>query len=155
MRSSTCPICRSKLVEPFGNCPKGTLTVVLNNRRRCKGHQFYGTYELTYQIPDGIQSNCHDSPGRRFRGTVRKAFVPNVPSAGRDLVKRLQYAFAHGLTFTVGTSLTSGKSNVVVWTSIHHKTSASGQPYGFPDPGYFFNCNDELDAAGVPQASNL
>jgi deltex-like protein len=155
MTLSTCPICRAQLLESFGNCPKGTLSVVLKPHLHCDGHQFYGTYQLTYHIPDGVQGSCHDSPGHGFRGTIRKAFVPNVTSAGRDLVKRLQYAFARGLTFTVGTSLTSGKSNVVVWTSIHHKTATAGQPYGFPDPGYFFKCNEELDAAGVPQATNL
>jgi deltex-like protein len=71
------------------------------------------------------------------------------------LLKRLQYAFSHGLTFTVGTSLTSGLSNSVVWASIHHKTSPSGGAYGFPDVNYFANCNLELDSLGVPLADQI
>jgi deltex-like protein len=68
----------------------------------------------------------------------------------------MKYAFAHGLTFTVGTSLTTGRSNVVTWTSIPHKTSFEGpaDPHGFPDDRYLANCNDALDSLGVPDAGD-
>lgn len=71
---------------------------------------------------------------------------------GQELLKRLKYAFLHGLTFTVGTSITTGAKNQCTWASIHHKTSPSGgvQAHGFPDPNYFKNCNAELDGLGVP-----
>jgi deltex len=89
-------------------------------------------------------------PGHAFEGATRIAYIPNNVD-GRKLLKRLEYAFSHGLTFTIGTSLSSGKVNVVTWASIHHKTSVSHGPHGFPDPGYFYNCNEELDALGVPK----
>ena len=66
--------------------------------------------------------------------------------------------FSHSilsLTFTVGTSLTTGVPNSCTWASIHHKTSLSRGAHGYPDPNYFRNCNVELDMLGVPSAREL
>jgi deltex len=105
---------------------------------------------------DFLSLQYHEHPGARFCGTERTAFLPNTPDGCR-LLTRLKYAFKHGLTFTVGTSLTTGRSDVVTWTSIPHKTSfngASGDPHGFPDGKYLSNCNSALDALGVPSADD-
>lgn len=59
------------------------------------------------------------------------------------------------LTFTVGTSLTTGVADSCTWASIHHKTSLSEGAHGYPDSNYFCNCNAELDTLGVPSASKL
>ena len=40
----------------------------------------------------------------------------------------LHKAFEARMTFTVGTSVTSGAQNVVVWNDIHHKTNITGGP---------------------------
>jgi deltex-like protein len=71
------------------------------------------------------------------------------------LLKRLEYAFVHGLTFTVGTSLTTKKKNVVTWSTVPHKTKLIGGTYGYPDNAYFYNCNAALDALCVPSADLL
>ena len=73
---------------------------------------------------------------------------------GQNLLKRLKYAWLHGLIFTIGTSLTSGAHDQCTWASVHHKTCRSGgvAKHGYPDPGYFVNCNQELDSLGVPAA---
>ena len=86
----------------------------------------------------------------------RVAYLPDTVE-GNSLLKRLTYAFVHGLTFVVGVSLTTGRANSVTWASIHHKTSPTGgvQSHGFPDPNFFTNCNDELDALNVPPANDL
>ena len=97
---------------------------------------------------------CNRNPGLPFAGASRIAYLPDN-AEGRRLLKRLEYAFSKGLTFTVGTSLSTGQGDVVTWASIHHKTSISGGAHGFPDPSYFYNCNDELDAVGVPSADLL
>ena len=130
------------------------MTIQTKPRLHCAGHPDHGTIVLTYNIPPGVQSAFHPAPGRAFGGTRRTAYLPDTPE-GRGLVRRLRFAFRHGLTFAVGTSLTTGKSNVVVWASIHHKTQTASGPHGFPDPGFFFNCNEELDNAGVPKADEL
>ena len=99
-------------------------------------------------------NSYRSNPGARFTGATRIAYLPDN-TEGRDLLKRLEYAFLHGLTFTVGTSLSTGAANIVTWASVHHKTSPHGGPHGYPDPNFFANCNAELNALGVPVASDL
>ena len=74
---------------------------------------------------------------------------------GQALLKHLKYAFHHGLTFSIGTSLSTGQPNCVIWASIHHKTYLAGGMHGWPDLNYFINCNQELDSLGVPPATQL
>lgn len=109
---------------------------------------------MTYEMQEGVQKAYHVNPGVPYDGTIRIAYLPDTDE-GRALVKRLQYAFVHGLTFTVGTSLSTGQHNRIVWASIHHKTSTASGPHGFPDLGYFFNVNEELDTLHVPSADRL
>jgi len=61
-------------------------------------------------------------------------------------------AFSCGITFTIGTSLTTGLENVMTWGGIHHKTSQTGgfASHGYPDDQYISNCNNELNAIGIP-----
>ena len=101
----------------------------------------------------GKQKSYHPQPGKSYEGTIRVAYLPDdLNGDGRKLLKRLIYAFERGLTFMVGTSGTTNEDNVIVWSSVHHKTSLSGglERHGYPDLSYFINCNEELDALGVP-----
>jgi len=67
---------------------------------------------------------------------------------------RLKYAFARGHAFAVGTSLTTGKQNAVVWNvALDHKTSLCGGLHGFPDLNYLSRCHSQLDRLGVPDNS--
>ena len=63
----------------------------------------------------------------------------------------LKIAFDRKLTFVVGTSVTTGQKNTVVWNGIHHKTSLTGGTnyYGYPDPTYFNRVKEELASKGV------
>ena len=151
-----CPICRVVVGNPQGKSPSGTMSVRVS-RKTCVGYENCGwSIVIKYQLHSGRQKPYHDNPGVPFAGTSRTAYLPLCPE-GVSLLKRLKYAFEHGLTFTVGTSLTSGRPNSIVWGSIHHKTKRSGGilRHGFPDATFFVNCNDELTAAGVPVAANL
>ena len=151
-----CPICRVVVGNPQGKSPSGTMSVGVS-RKTCDGYENCGwSIVITYKLHSGRQKTYHDNPGVPFSGTSRTAYLPLCPE-GVSLLKRLKYAFEHGLTFTVGTSLTSGRPNSIVWGSIHHKTKRSGGilRHGFPDATFFVNCNDELTAAGVPVAANL
>ena len=42
------------------------------------------------------------------------------------MLQLLQKAFQARMVFTVGTSVTTGAQNAVVWNDIHHKTNISG-----------------------------
>eukprot|EP00542_Grammatophora_oceanica_P017037 CAMPEP_0194045396 /NCGR_PEP_ID=MMETSP0009_2-20130614/16746_1 /TAXON_ID=210454 /ORGANISM="Grammatophora oceanica, Strain CCMP 410" /LENGTH=133 /DNA_ID=CAMNT_0038690241 /DNA_START=250 /DNA_END=651 /DNA_ORIENTATION=+ len=120
---------------------------------KCSGYNC-NTIQIDYTMQSGTQKEYHPSPGTSFGSTTRTAYLPNNAD-GQMLLQRLKYAFMHGLTFTVGTSLTNGARNVITWSSIHHKTSLSGGAHGFPDSGYFYNCNDELNAVGVPASDSI
>jgi deltex-like protein len=158
-RDPKCPICRFPITEPQGKSPSGTMTIQLLPEscpgfRNDTGNQPATTLCITYEIPRGIQHVYHDHPSVAYSGTSRVAYLPNTRD-GRRLLLRLKYAWTHGLTFCVGTSLTSGQAHVVTWTSIHHKTSLTGGPHGFPTVGYLEHCNESLDALFVPSVEEL
>ena len=153
--SNKCPACRVVLEdEPRGASPGGTMTIEVDCNLHCGGYPKKGTHIIVYSIPSGKQSACHPFPSQKYSGTSRTAYVPDTHE-GRALLKRLKYAFSYGLTFMVGTSLTSGRKNQTCWASIHHKTRLDGGVHGYPDPGYFISCNEELDTAGVPRAEDI
>jgi len=122
----------------------------------CRGYSFLseGSIVINYSIPHATQKLYHPSPGQGHGSANRVAYLPHNKD-GLDLLKRLRFAFAHGLTFSIGTSLTTGKANAVTWSSIPHKTSPGKGLHGFPDPNYFANCNQELDVVNVPAADDL
>ena len=149
-----CPICRVNMAQPQGKMPSGSMMIGLDAELDCQGFRpGLGTWRIRYFIKGGEQKKYHPHPGKRFAGIAREAFLPNT-ERGRQLLKRLTYAFSRGLTFSVGTSLTSGRDDVCTWGSIHHKTKIGEGTHGWPDPSYFLNCNEELDALGVPQHDN-
>lgn len=71
-----------------------------------------------------------------------------------QVLELLKEAWRRRLTFTIGTSVTTGKSDVVVWNEIHHKTSPTNESgHGYPDPKYLDNVIAELAAQGVTEDS--
>ena len=150
-RDPKCPVCRKNVGEPQGRCPSGTMHIQFT-QQDCSGFApLTKAIQIDYSMPQGQQFSYHDNPGKKYPATTRTAFLPNNQE-GRQLLTRLKYAWMHGLNFTIGTSLTTGQRDSVVWSSIHHKTSLNGGAYGFPDPKYLLNCNDDLTALGVPPA---
>lgn len=78
-----------------------------------------GTWSILYYFNSGVRN------GVRYRGTVRVAYLPDTQE-GKEVLLLLIKAFERKHTFTVGDSVTTGARNVVVWNSIHHKTSPAG-----------------------------
>jgi hypothetical protein len=152
--SKRCPVCRKWVgSKPQGTMPTGTMKIRQDPTITCSGYD-PGAIVIDYSLGCNVQKVYHPNPGTTHGSAYRRAFLPDNTD-GRNLLKRLEYAFRHGLTFCVGTSLTTGVPNVITWSSIHHKTRLAHGPHGFPDLGYFINSNDELDALGVPAADNL
>jgi hypothetical protein len=77
-------------------------------------------------------------------------YLPDVPD-GREALELLKRSFKLGHSFMVGTSVTTGTSNSVVWGGIHQKTSTSGgaAQHGWPDPTYFDRLRAECAAKGI------
>ena len=63
----------------------------------------------------------------------------------------MKVAFRQKVTFTVGTSITTGRDNQVVWNGIHHKTRPGGgaTSHGYPDDTYFDRVKLELEQKGI------
>jgi deltex-like protein len=124
--------------------PKGTMTAKLSKNFRCSGYEKFETIVITYNIPSGVQN------GIKFSGTSRVCYLPNNKE-GIEILGLLKTAFDRKLTFTIGTSVTTGLKNTVVWNGIHHKTRINGGAtnYGYPDKTYFSRVKEELASKGV------
>eukprot|EP01126_Amoeba_proteus_P039036 TRINITY_DN4098_c0_g2_i6.p1 TRINITY_DN4098_c0_g2~~TRINITY_DN4098_c0_g2_i6.p1 ORF type:complete len:119 (+),score=16.72 TRINITY_DN4098_c0_g2_i6:585-941(+) len=92
----------------------------------------------------------HPQPGAMYTGTSRTAYLPD-DEKGNEVLRLLDIAWERKLTFTVGTSVTTGTSNSVVWNGIHHKTAMSGgtSNYGYPDDTYLDRVKAELNDLGI------
>ncbi|XP_067841706.1 E3 ubiquitin-protein ligase DTX3L [Heptranchias perlo] len=147
---SACPICGEVYGEIRGTQPDDGKMSSRNLAIRLPGYENCETIEICYTISDGIQGVQHPRPGQRYFGTTRTAYLPDN-SEGRRVLRLLQRAFNQRLIFTVGTSSTTGRSDVVTWNDIHHKTNTLGGPsmFGYPDPTYLARVQDELKAKGI------
>ena len=139
-----CAICQKIYGEIIGNMPSGTMSATINDKIHCEGYKKEETIILKYNFQNGIIN------GKKYTGTNRVCYIPNN-KIGRILLGLLKIAFDRKLTFIVGTSVTTGKQNTVVWNGIHHKTNLKGGAvnYGYPDPTYFNRVFEELGAKGV------
>lgn len=135
----------------IGTMPSGTMRIDEFPELSCSGHS-PGIFSIKYNFAEDVQKPYHKKPGVPYVETYCEAFLPNSP-AGKQLLERLILAFSYGLTFTVGTSTSASKRNVIKWSTIPHKTSLSPGQYGYPDHSYFDAANAELDALGVPTVS--
>lgn len=156
-----CPTCRKPIYEPQGKSPSGTMKIQLDDTMDCPGYiNANGTYIISYHIPSGTQHSYHDSPGTKYQGAQRTAYIPNTIE-GYQLLQRLKYAWKHGLMFTIGTSLTNHMPHQTTWASIHHKTNLNYNypsqqiAHSFPDDSYFYNVNESLDALHVPSYDEI
>jgi deltex-like protein len=139
-----CPTCKQIYGVKQGDCPPGTMTYRLINRS-LSGYEDCHTIEITYDIRSGTQ----DGVAYVVHGFPRNGYLPHNDK-GLQVLTLLAKAWERRLTFTVGTSVTTGMSNVVVWNEIHHKTSmVDVHGHGYPDPKYLDNVLGELTSQGI------
>ena len=141
--SLECPICGIIYGTLIGDMPEGKMDIKYQTSS-CDGNLDCGTIQIIYEIQSGKRNGIY------YDGIRRRSYLPNNKE-GKEILKLLEIAFKRRLTFTIGTSITTGKENVIVWNGIHHKTKTSGGPiaYGFPDPNYFLRVKQELAAKGI------
>jgi deltex-like protein len=150
--SVKCPDCRVLITGKLqGTSPSGSMSILANPSVDVSGFPGEGSISVCYNMKGGVQKAFHQNPGVSYVETTRTAYLPDN-SQGRELLKRLKYAFQHGLMFSISASLTTMQTNMIVWSGIHVKTSPHGGAHGWPDPNYFQNANSELDGRGVPPA---
>jgi len=121
----TCPVCRTCYGTRIGNQPPGTMHVAEHAGATVPGFApNSGVLEITYTLPNGIQTAEHPSPGSPFWGTTRRAYLP-ATTEGRQVLELLKIAWRRRLIFTVGTSVTTGASNCVVWAGTYLHSSVA------------------------------
>lgn len=149
MGALRCPLCGVTSGTIQGSQPPGIMRIAIRPDS-LPGYEGSGTFIILYEIPPGIQGKDHPHPGSPYFGDRRIAFVP-ATEEGKKVVELLKVAFQRRLIFSIGTSATTGREDVVVWSSIHHKTQPTGGPdvHGYPDPTYLTRVQEELAAVGV------
>ncbi|XP_037739836.1 probable E3 ubiquitin-protein ligase DTX3 isoform X1 [Chelonia mydas] len=148
-----CPMCGRFYGQLVGNQPEnGRMLVSKDSSLLLPGYEKYGTIIIQYVFPPGIQGVEHPNPGVRYPGTTRVAYLPDCPE-GNKVLALFRKAFDQRLTFTIGTSMTTGRANVITWNDIHHKTNCTGGPqlFGYPDPTYLARVQEELRAKGLTE----
>ena len=121
-----CPVCGVVYGLLMGNQPPGKM-FVSHTSINLPGYESCGCITITYQFEDGVQGQEHPTPGKRFSGIIRSAYLPDNET-GRKVLRLLQKAFEQRLTFTIGLSTTTGVDNAITWNDIPHKTSILGGP---------------------------
>ena len=141
-KSFKCPNCSNIYGILIGDQPKGTMTAHISNYYHCSGYEDVDTIVIDYNFPSG----------NGYSGTYRTAFLP-YNKEGKEILGLLKVCFDRKLTFTVGTSVTTGRTNTTVWNGVHHKTNLYGGStnFGYPDKTYFNRVKEELAAKGVIQ----
>jgi hypothetical protein len=137
-----CPVCHALISSKhwYGTMPSGSMNI----SQVCK------IIGIEYKIPSGIQKKYHPNPGQAFHSAYHTAYLP-ATDEGRDLLKRLKFAFSLGLTFSVGTCSDTGRCNSVVW-GVTHNTNPRHSPL---DPSYISKSNDELNRLQFTPAMDL
>jgi len=147
-----CPICKKRFGIVYGTMPTGTMSVDRQppGTKPLSGYESYGTITVKFHFDDGIQGPEHPNPGKKYFGTTRVAFLP-ANSEGEEILKLIQIAWDRKLMFTIGTSITTGATDQVIWNGVHMKTARNGgsSNYGYPDPGYFGRVKEEFEDKGV------
>ena len=106
--------------------------------------------EIQVYFPGGVQGPRQPSPGANYTGTARHLYYPNTPK-GHEGVALIKKAFLQGVLFVVGTSVTTGASNTVIFGGIHLKTATTGGPtnHGYPDNGWLVRLKSECMTNGI------
>ena len=137
-----CPNCSKIYGILIGDQPRGSMMAYISEYCHCSGYENDNVIIIEYHFPSG----------KNYSGTSRTAYLPNNKE-GKEILGLLKVSFDRKLTFTIGTSVTTGRTNTTIWNGIHHKTSLTGGStyFGYPDKTYFNRVKEELAAKGVIQ----
>ena len=96
---------------------------------------------------------CYTTNQNRMHNKKLTGLTLHLPP---QVLRLLQVAWERKLTFTIGTSVTTGATDTVVWNEIHHKTESSSNHsgHGYPDPNYLDNVLMELSLQGVTESDS-
>ncbi|RUS79172.1 hypothetical protein EGW08_013080 [Elysia chlorotica] len=153
--SLQCPSCKLIYGEKTGTCPAGVMRWDILSGSSVAGYEGYDTISVSYDIRSGVQGPEHPKPGQAFytQGFPRVGYLPDTDKGRKVCTFFFVFISSNLLMFTVGTSYTTGSSDVVTWNEIHHKTELYGNysGHGYPDASYLDNVILELADHGVTE----
>ncbi|KAJ3076808.1 hypothetical protein HDU98_000108 [Podochytrium sp. JEL0797] len=131
-----CPYCGLVDGVEIGTCPNGSMNITQQKQTLPGFPTGSGSFTVTYSVSGTYYLH-------------RTTYFPDTPE-GKRVLDLMKTAWDRRLVFRIGTSITTGAQNTLVW-AIHHKTSRSGgvQGYGFPDETYLWRVAEELKVRGV------
>ncbi|KAJ8312713.1 hypothetical protein KUTeg_010086 [Tegillarca granosa] len=147
---SACPICGNAHETMYGDQPDGTMKIRVFPQTKLPGFEEFGTIEVMYHFPSGIQGEGQPMPGEWYEGLTRRGYLPNNKE-GRLIARLLREAFYRRVVFTFKENK-SGKY-VVSWNSIYHKTRTHGgaKRHGYPDRVYLDRVKQDLAYNGITE----
>lgn len=154
VQRAQCPVCRGEDPRvargPLPDQPAGQMLCWLDVTRQLGGHANCGTLVVQWHVPAGVQTRHHPNPGRPYAKDQRQAMLPDTPDGrGRALLARLVRAWLGGAVLNVGRSQTRQVDDVVIWKTLHLRTSTTpGDAHGWPAPDHFDALDAELTQAG-------
>lgn len=148
--SISCPICQTIHGVKTGDQPSTGNMNVTHDSFSVPGYEGFRTIIINYSFSDGRTGTGTNYSAAGF---PRVCYIPDNPE-GRKVLELLKLAWERRLIFTIGTSVTTGRSNCIVWNNIHHKTEphSNSSGHGFPDPNFLKNIKMELAVQGVTES---
>jgi hypothetical protein len=131
-----------------GTMPSGSMTVNVDSIP-CKGLQSLRSIVIHYEFSHGVQKKYFPSPGKYPHSADLKAYIPDT-TEGCKLLKRLAFAFSHGLLFSVGTCSLNGRPDSVFLEVVEHQYNPSVY-----DPLYISRTHRELSRLQVPSSNSI
>jgi Deltex C-terminal domain len=91
-------------IANFFTCTEGSVSVEYSPKVVLSGFEGtgVGTIIIRYDFPCGVQTEGMPSPGKRYTGTSRVAYLPDH-TKGREVLHLLLESFRRKQTFCVGT----------------------------------------------------
>ena len=151
----SCPNCNQLYEKITGTQPPGKM-IFSFTQDVLPGHEDVGCIEIFFQFKDGIQTQEHPNPGKKYYGTTRICYLP-ANEMGLKALQPMVDTFIGKSFFTIGTSVTTGRSDCVIWNGIHCKTRISGGSanYGYPDNTYLDRVATECSQKGYLMNSDI
>jgi hypothetical protein len=151
----SCPCCNTMFGKVKGNQPDGVMYFSVL-KESLPGHDDSLTIQVTFHFPPGKQTRKHPNPGKKYPGTTRICYLPGTIE-GLGMLQVMAEVFRGRAFFTIGTSVTTGKSGQIIWNGIHCKTRKTGGAtcYAYPDPTYLDRVGAECSRKGYKVDKNI
>jgi hypothetical protein len=102
----------------------------------CDGYEKFKTLLITFEMSDGIQTETHPKPFEPYKGTTKRAFLPEIKEHN-EILAFYEKALKSGMLFKIELSRSFGDYRVHLNKDVLLKTSQhGGGRFGYPDSAF-------------------